>query len=117
MNKQKREAIEEKKDKWKREHKPEAKWVTVVSLFLFAIMIIFCIYGAASDDIDKIYIEKMEELGRKMAKRGHTLVFGGGKTGLMGACARGMFEEKGNYILFAVAEDPAVIRDAFLEAL
>jgi len=48
MNKQKREAIEEKKDKWKREHKPEAKWVTVVSLFLFAIMIIFCIYGAAS---------------------------------------------------------------------
>ena len=57
-----------------------------------------CIYGAASDNIDRIYIEKTEEMGKKMAKRGHTLVFGGGKTGLMGACARGMSEENGNII-------------------
>ena len=35
----------------------------------------------------------------------------------MGLLSNSLLEEKGNYILFAVAEDPAVIRDAFLEAL
>ncbi len=54
-----------------------------------------CIYGASSDKIKKIYIEKVEQLGRKMAERGHTLVFGAGKSGVMGACARGMYEGHG----------------------
>ena len=48
-----------------------------------------CIYGAASPQLDQIYYEKTEELGRLMARRGHGLVFGGGETGLMGAAARG----------------------------
>ena len=42
-----------------------------------------CIYGAASPQLDQIYYEKTEELGRLMARRGHGLVFGGGETGLM----------------------------------
>lgn len=49
-----------------------------------------CVYGAASPTIDPEYIEKVEELGREMAKRGHSLVFGGGGNGLMGAAARGV---------------------------
>ena len=49
-----------------------------------------CLYGAASPAIDPIYIEKVEALGREMAKRGHSLVFGGGGNGLMGAAARGV---------------------------
>ena len=49
-----------------------------------------CVYGAASPTIDKFYIEKVEELGRAMAERGHSLVFGGGGNGLMGAAARGV---------------------------
>ena len=57
-----------------------------------------CIYGAASADLDQIYYDKTEQLGRLMAKRGHGLVFGGGETGLMGAAARGVAAEKG-YIL------------------
>lgn len=57
-----------------------------------------CIYGASSAELKKIYYEKTEELGQLMGKRGHGLVFGGGKDGLMGAAARGVDREKG-YIL------------------
>lgn len=48
-----------------------------------------CIFGASSDNIDKIYFEKTAELGEKLARRSHTLIFGAGAHGLMGAAARG----------------------------
>lgn len=57
-----------------------------------------CVYGASSDLIDKKYIEVTEELGRKMADRGHGLVYGAGAQGLMGAVARGVYEKKGEII-------------------
>ncbi len=57
-----------------------------------------CVYGAASSLIDSNFIEAGEELGRKMADHGHGLVFGGGRSGMMGAPARGVYE-KGGYIL------------------
>lgn len=50
-----------------------------------------CVYGAASNNIDAAYIEAVEELGRKMAERGHSLVYGAGAGGLMGAVARGVY--------------------------
>ncbi len=56
-----------------------------------------CVFGAASAHIDEIYIKTVEELGEKMAKRGHSLVFGAGGTGLMGAVARGV-KRGGGYI-------------------
>ena len=54
-----------------------------------------CLFGASSEDINNIYFEKVEELGKAIARRGHGMVFGGGKTGLMGAAARGIASEKG----------------------
>lgn len=57
-----------------------------------------CVYGASSTAIDKIYIEKVEKLGELMAERGHSLVFGGGANGLMGAVARGI-RAKNGYIM------------------
>lgn len=54
-----------------------------------------CVYGAASDEIDRSYIEAGENLGREMGRRHHTLIFGGGAKGLMGATARGMSENSG----------------------
>ena len=48
-----------------------------------------CVYGAASDEIDRSYIEQAGEIFRALAKKGHSLIFGGGKTGMMGAAARG----------------------------
>ena len=56
------------------------------------------LYGAASNHIDRVYIDSVEELGREMARRGHTMIFGAGGTGLMGAAARGMHECGGRII-------------------
>lgn len=49
-----------------------------------------CVYGASSAKLEPVYYEKTEELGKMIGVRGHGLVFGGGKTGLMGAAARGV---------------------------
>ncbi len=57
-----------------------------------------CIYGAASPTIDRFYIQKVEELGKILAERGHSLVFGGGGNGLMGAAARGFRDGKGKIV-------------------
>lgn len=57
-----------------------------------------CVYGAASNKINPIYIKTTEELGYLMASKGHTLVFGGGAGGVMGATARGMTRGGGKII-------------------
>ena len=57
-----------------------------------------CLYGASSNLINKKYIEATEKLGEELAKRGHTLVFGGGANGLMGAAARGATKAGGEII-------------------
>ena len=54
-----------------------------------------CMYGAASDRIDSIYINAAEALGKEIAKRHHKLIYGGGASGLMGACANGVLENGG----------------------
>ena len=59
------------------------------------------VYGAASSLIDSSYKQAGIELGRKMAQRGHGLVFGGGANGMMGAVAQGIYEKQG-YILGVV---------------
>ena len=48
-----------------------------------------CLYGASSAELDKSYTDIVEKLGFEIAKRGHSLIFGGGAQGLMGAAARG----------------------------
>jgi len=50
-----------------------------------------CVYGAASDHIHPSYIDAVEHLGKKIAARGHSIVYGAGATGLMGAVARGVY--------------------------
>lgn len=57
-----------------------------------------CVYGASSAKIDKEYTKSGEILGRVLASRGHTLIFGGGQNGLMGAVARGAKEKGGKII-------------------
>lgn len=57
-----------------------------------------CVYGAASPSIDQKFISLTEDMGKTLAKNGHSLVFGGGGNGLMGAAARGIKAENG-YIL------------------
>ncbi len=57
-----------------------------------------CIYGASSNKIDSSFMTQSEALGKSLAKRGHTLIFGGGSNGLMGAVARGFSKENGKII-------------------
>ena len=72
-----------------------------------------CVFGAASPTIDKKYIDRVEELGAEMARRGHSLVFGGGAKGLMGAVARGV-KSQGGYVLGVV---PRFFEEEEIESL
>lgn len=56
---------------------------------------VVCVYGASSSHIDSVYMEKCKSLGKTLAKKGHSLVFGAGSEGLMGATARGVKEGGG----------------------
>ena len=51
---------------------------------------VICLFGAASDRIPEVYIRAGEALGEEIARRGHSLIYGGGNEGMMGAAARGM---------------------------
>ncbi len=72
-----------------------------------------CLYGAASPTIDPEYIEKVEQLGKEMVARGHSLVFGGGGNGLMGAAARGV-KAAGGHILGVI---PKFFEEEKVEAI
>ena len=48
-----------------------------------------CVYCASSDRIDPKYPALAEAVGREIAREGWALVYGGGRTGSMGAVARG----------------------------
>ena len=57
-----------------------------------------CVYGAASPTIDEYFKIQVEKMGKELAKRGHSLVFGGGGNGLMGAAAQGVRAGGGHII-------------------
>ncbi len=57
-----------------------------------------CVYGAASQQIAEEYLQAAFDLGEALGKNNCTLVFGGGATGVMGACARGMTAASGKII-------------------
>jgi uncharacterized protein (TIGR00730 family) len=46
-----------------------------------------CVYCGQSDRISQVYLDAARAVGQTLARRGLTLVFGGGKTGMMGALA------------------------------
>lgn len=56
------------------------------------------VYGGASPRVDESFIMKGEEFGRELVNRGHSVVYGGGAHGLMGAVARGVKENNGHLL-------------------
>ncbi len=54
-----------------------------------------CVYCGSANLASKEYFNVAREMGRTLARRGLRLVYGGGKTGLMGALADGALEEGG----------------------
>jgi len=56
------------------------------------------VFSSSSDAIDPVFFEIANELGRTIAERGDTLVYGGTNVGLMGAAARAVTENGGKVI-------------------
>ena len=52
-------------------------------------MAAICVYCASGTRIDPSYVELAEQVGVELARRGHSLVSGGGQLSMMGAVARG----------------------------
>lgn len=57
-----------------------------------------CVFGASSSIIDASYIDEIERLGESIAERGHSLIYGAGASGLMGAAARGAYKKGGEIV-------------------
>lgn len=59
---------------------------------------VVALYGASSRELEQVYYDAAFEMGAELARRGHTMVFGGGTSGLMGAAARGVSSEGGRLV-------------------
>ena len=57
-----------------------------------------CVYCGSSDSVSPDYLSAASQMGRVLADRRIRLVYGGGKTGLMGAVAEGTLEAGGKVI-------------------
>lgn len=57
-----------------------------------------CVFCASADGLDKSYYEAAFDMGSKLAELGITLVYGGGRTGLMGAVAEGALQKSGEVV-------------------
>jgi cytokinin riboside 5'-monophosphate phosphoribohydrolase len=57
-----------------------------------------CVYCSSSDAVPEVYVAAAARMGSLIGTGGHTLVFGGGRVGLMGATARAVHENGGRVI-------------------
>lgn len=57
-----------------------------------------CVYSSSSEKLHDKYYDAASEIGKKMAQRGDTLVFGAGMVGTMGAMARAVKSGNGKII-------------------
>ena len=57
-----------------------------------------CVYCASSSKADKKYLDAAYTLGKILAESKIRCVFGAGKTGLMGALAQGVIDNKGEIV-------------------
>ena len=56
------------------------------------------VYCGSADHLSRDYIQAAYDLGKLLVRQGKTLVFGGGRTGMMGAVADGALENGGDVI-------------------
>lgn len=57
-----------------------------------------CVFCGSSDDVHADYLQAAREMGAELATRRIRLVYGGGKTGLMGAVAEGVIQNGGEAV-------------------
>ena len=76
---------------------------------------LLCVYCSSSDRLNKKYFDAATELGERLVAEGWGLVYGGGKTGLMGAVARAT-KAAGGRVVGVIPEFMKVRELAFDEA-
>ena len=76
---------------------------------------LLCVYCSSSDRLDPKYAAAAELLGHELVARGFGLVYGGGKTGLMGAVARAV-KARGGHVVGVIPEFMKACELAFDEA-
>lgn len=74
-----------------------------------------CVYCSSSDRLELKYYEAATQVGAEIARRQWALVYGGGKSGLMGAVARGT-KDNGGRVVGVIPEFMKVRELAFDEA-
>lgn len=57
-----------------------------------------CVYCGSANQASRVYFQAAQQMGSTLAQRGLTLIYGGGKTGLMGAVADSVVEHGGKAI-------------------
>ncbi len=57
-----------------------------------------CVYCGSADGLPGVYLEGARALGAALARRGASLVYGAGRTGLMGTVADAVLEEGGEVL-------------------
>jgi uncharacterized protein (TIGR00730 family) len=57
-----------------------------------------CVYCGSADDVHPAYLDSAYQMGQTLARRGLSLVYGGGRTGLMGRVADGTLAGGGEVI-------------------
>jgi uncharacterized protein (TIGR00730 family) len=76
---------------------------------------LLCVYCSSSDRLDPKYYAAAEMIGQEMVKRGWGLVYGGGRTGLMGTVARAV-KLSGGQVIGVIPDFMKVKELAFTEA-
>ena len=74
-----------------------------------------CVFCASSSGRDGEFLSAARDFGRLLAERGHRLVYGGGRVGLMGALADGALAAGGNVV--GVIPEMLVRREVAHESL
>jgi uncharacterized protein (TIGR00730 family) len=78
-------------------------------------LVSICVFCASSSGRDGAFLAAAREFGRLLAERGHRLVYGGGRVGLMGALADGALAAGGNVV--GVIPETLVQREVAHEGL
>ena len=74
-----------------------------------------CVYASSSDAVAPVYFDAAERLGKLIAQRGATLIFGAGRVGLMGALGRGA-QGAGGHVVGVIPRKLVRKEIAFTEA-
>lgn len=74
-----------------------------------------CVYCSSSDKIKRDYFPVAAEMGRLIGERGDTLIWGGGRVGLMGETARAV-HSAGGRVVGVIPESLTSVEIAYQEA-